>query len=140
MIEFGDHFLEEVKLLMGGFGVKATIMRMNDLYAQGKFDEWARFYLKNEPEARRIVEETSGKQEKKDWSPIMPICASCGKIATTRVISHDGENYEYVCDKDVKYVKGCGFGGKAKIADHRYKITWRLHWPAWKPPSLPVMP
>jgi lysyl-tRNA synthetase class 1 len=129
---FGDHFLDEVKLLMIGFGVKATIMRMNDLYSEGKFDEWARFYLKNEPEAKRIVEETSGKQEKKDWSPIMPICASCGRIATTRVISHDGENYEYACDKDVKYVKGCGFQGKAKIADHRYKITWRLHWPAWK--------
>jgi lysyl-tRNA synthetase class 1 len=129
---FGDHFLDEVKLLMARFGVKATVLRMNDLYSQGKFDEWARFYLKNEPEAKRIVEESSGKQEKKDWSPIMPICESCGKIATTRVTSHDGENYEYACDKDVKYVKGCGFRGKAKIADHRYKITWRLHWPAWK--------
>jgi lysyl-tRNA synthetase class 1 len=129
---FGDHYLEEVKGLMHRFGVKATILRMNDLYSQGKFDEWARFYLKNEAEAKRIVEETSGKQEKKDWSPIMPICEKCGKIATTRVVSHDGESYEYVCDKDVKYAKGCGFHGKGKISDHRYKITWRLHWPAWK--------
>jgi lysyl-tRNA synthetase, class I len=129
---FGDHFLSEVVALMGGFGVKAQVLRMNDLYAEGRFDIWARFYLKNEAEAKRIVEETSGKQEKKDWSPIMPVCAGCGKIATTRVLSHDGENYEYACDKDVKYVKGCGFRGKGKIADHRYKITWRLHWPAWK--------
>ncbi len=150
---FGDHFLEEVTGLMKMFGVKATIMRMNDLYSQGKFDSWARFYLLNEAEAKRIVEETSGKQEtrmpaeksghggalpanagnrEKDWSPIMPICQKCGKIATTRVLSHDGENYEYVCDKDVKYTKGCGFKGKNAIADHKYKITWRLHWPAWK--------
>ena len=129
---FGDHFLDEVRALMGRFGVDAAILRMNDLYAEGRFDHWARFYLKNEAEAKRIVEETSGKEEKKDWSPIMPICAQCGRIATTRVLSHDGEEYEYACDKDAKYVKGCGFRGKAKIADHRYKITWRLHWPAWK--------
>jgi lysyl-tRNA synthetase class 1 len=131
---FGDHFLDEVRRLMELFGVKATVIRVSDLYEQGKFDEWARFYLKNEAETRRIVEETSGKQEKKDWSPIMPICEKCGKIATTRVLRHDGsgENYEYVCDRDVKYTKGCGHGGKGKISDHRYKITWRLHWPAWK--------
>ncbi|MEW6721668.1 MAG: lysine--tRNA ligase [Candidatus Micrarchaeota archaeon] len=129
---FGDHFLDEVKALMKRFGVKAAVLRMNDLYSQGKFDEWARFYLKNEAGARMIVEETSGKAEKKDWSPIMPICEKCGKIATTRVVSHDDEEYEYVCDKDVKYVKGCGFRGKGRISEHRYKITWRLHWPAWK--------
>jgi lysyl-tRNA synthetase class 1 len=129
---FGDHFLDEVRGLMDRFGVKATVIRVSDLYDQGKFDEWARFYLKNEPEARRIVEETSGKQEKRDWSPIMPICEKCGKIATTRVVSHDDENYDYVCDKDVKYTRGCSHSGKGKISDHKYKITWRLHWPAWK--------
>ncbi|MEW6748823.1 MAG: lysine--tRNA ligase [Candidatus Micrarchaeota archaeon] len=129
---FGDHFLDEVVELMERFGVKATVLRMNDLYSEGRFDEWARFYLKHEKEAKRHVEESSGKEEKRDWSPIMPICEKCGRIATTRVVSQDGESYEYVCDKDVKYTKGCGHHGKAKIADHRYKITWRLHWPAWK--------
>jgi lysyl-tRNA synthetase class 1 len=129
---FGDHFLEEAKDMEKLFGMRATLIRANDLYEQGKFDEWARFYLKHEDESRKIVEESSGKQEKKDWSPIMPICENCGKIATTRVVSHDGENYEYICDKDVKYTKGCQHKGKAKISDHKYKITWRLHWPAWK--------
>jgi lysyl-tRNA synthetase class 1 len=129
---FGDHFLEEAKDMEKLFGFKATLIPVNDLYNQGKFDEWARFYLEHEDESRKIVEESSGKQEKKDWSPIMPICENCGKIATTRVTSHDGENYEYVCDKDIKYTKGCLHKGKAKIADHKYKITWRLHWPAWK--------
>jgi lysyl-tRNA synthetase class 1 len=48
-------------------------------------------------------------------------------------VSHDREeSYEYVCDKDVKYTKGCGHHGKNKISDHKYKIVWRLHWPAWK--------
>ncbi|VVC03854.1 Lysine--tRNA ligase [Candidatus Bilamarchaeum dharawalense] len=129
---FGDHYLDEARALMVKFEVQPEIIRVNEYYEQGKFDEHARFYLKHDQECRKIIEETSGKEEKKDWSPIMPICEKCGRIATTRVISHDGETYEYACDKDVKYTKGCGHGGKNKIADHRYKIVWRLHWPAWK--------
>ncbi len=129
---FGDYFLDEVRELMERFNVDADIIRINEYYEAGKFDEYARFFLKHEEKAREIVEETSGKQQKKDWSPIMPVCEKCGKIATTRVVSHDDENYEYVCDKDVEYTKGCGYKGKAKISDHKYKLTWRLHWPSWK--------
>ncbi len=128
---FGDYYLDEARELMEKFGVKPVVVRINEYYNEGKFDEYARFFLKNENETRMVIEQTSGKEEKKDWSPIMPIC-ECGKIATTRVISHDGENYEYICDKDVKYTKGCGHRGKNKISDHRYKIVWRLHWPVWK--------
>ncbi|MBU0527114.1 lysine--tRNA ligase [Candidatus Micrarchaeota archaeon] len=129
---FGDHYLDEAKDLMKKFGIDAEVIRINEYYEKGKFDEYARFYLANEAEARKIVEDTSGKTEKKDWSPLMPVCQSCGKIATTRVLSHDEDEYEYACDKDVKYVKGCGFKGKNSISDHKYKIVWRLHWPAWK--------
>lgn len=128
---FGDHFLDEVRELMKNFGVEATVVRVNEVYASGKFDSYAKFFLENETQAKELIERVSMKQEKKDWSAIMPICAKCGKIATTRVLSHDGENYEYICDKDVKYTKGCGYQGKNKISDHRYKLTWRLHWPAW---------
>jgi len=131
-ISFGDHYLEEARSLVKKFGISCTFVRINEYYMQGRFDEWSRFYLKHEAQAKRIVEETSGKQEKKDWSPIMPLCANCGRISTTRVIAQDGENYEYICDKDVKYTKGCGFKGKAKISDHKYKLIWRLHWPTWK--------
>ena len=129
---FGDYFLEEVKELMKKLGVTCNVLRANDMYREGKFDEWAGFYLKNEEKAKGILERTSGRQLPKDFSVIMPICGKCGKIATTRVTKHDGENYEYTCDKDVKYTKGCGYSGKNKIGDHRYKILWRLHWPAWK--------
>jgi len=129
---FGDHYLDEAIDLIRKFGIGCKLIRINEYYQEGRFDHWAKFYLLHEAEAKRIVEKTSGKQEKKEWSPIMPLCANCGRIATTRVLSQDGENYEYICDRDVKYAKGCGFNGKAKISDHKYKFTWRLHWPAWK--------
>ncbi len=129
---FGDHYLDEARVLMGKFGVKAEVVRINEYYEEGRFDSWARFFLKHEADARKIVESTSGKQEKKDWSPIMPVCQNCGRIATTRVAAHDGEEYSYICDKDVGYTCGCGYQGINKISDHKYKLVWRLHWPAWK--------
>lgn len=128
---FGDHYLDEAREVVKKFGIECNIVRVNEYYSQGKFDKYASLFLKNDSQAKEIIEQTSGKTEKKDWSPIMPICKQCGKIATTHLLSHDGENYEYVCDRDVKYTKGCGYVGKEKIADHNYKIVWRLHWPCW---------
>ncbi len=126
---FGDYFLEEVKEIMKKFEIACEFIRMNDFYASGKPDKYAKFFLENELQAREIIERSSWRVEKKDWSVIMPICSQCGKIATTRVLSHDSENYEYLCDKNVGYTKGCGFTGKNSIYNHRYKITWRLDWP-----------
>ncbi|MFH2106735.1 MAG: lysine--tRNA ligase [Candidatus Micrarchaeota archaeon] len=129
---FGEYFLDEVKELMKKLNVHMEVLTANELYESGKFDEWARFYLENETKAKEIIERTSGRKLPKDFSVLMPICEKCGKIATTRVTSHDNEGYEYVCDKDVEYTKGCGYRGKNKLTDHKYKIMWRLHWPAWK--------
>ncbi len=127
---FGDHFLDEVREVMRKFGIEAEIVRMNELYASGKMDKYAKFFLQNEKQAKELLERSSGAKQKKDWSPIMPICGNCGRIATTRVLSHDTENYEYACDKDVKYTKGCGHNGKDSVSNHNYKIVWRLDWPA----------
>ncbi|MCX6770586.1 MAG: lysine--tRNA ligase [Candidatus Micrarchaeota archaeon] len=130
---FGDYFLADAKAAMEKFGVKPEIVRANDLYAEGAFDKYAKLYLKNEAKVNEIVAASSLRDSLPDWwSPIMPLCEKCGKISTTRVLSHDGDSYEYACDRDVKYTKGCGFSGKAKISDHNYKLTWRLHWPAWQ--------
>ncbi|MFA6328435.1 MAG: lysine--tRNA ligase [Candidatus Micrarchaeia archaeon] len=130
---FGDYFLADAKAAMDKFGVKPEIVRATDLYSGGAMDKYARMFLKEEKKMRELVARTSLREALPDWwSPIMPVCEKCGKIATTRVVSHDGETYEYACDRDVKYTKGCGYVGKAKISGHSYKLTWRLHWPAWQ--------
>ena len=129
---FGDHFLNEAVGIMKLFHVEAEIKRASDLYAAGAFDSRAAFFLENSTQAAKITAESSMRETLgPDWSPIMPICGNCGRIATTRVVTHSGEAYGYVCDKDVKYAKGCGHKGTNKLTDHMYKLTWRLHWPAW---------
>ncbi|MCX8197048.1 MAG: lysine--tRNA ligase [Candidatus Micrarchaeota archaeon] len=130
---FGDHFFADAKEAAEKFGIAPTFVRATDLYRSGAFDSYAHLFLKNEEKVRKIVAQSSLRQDLPAWwSPIMPICQNCGKIATTRVLRHDFFEYEYVCDRDVEYVKGCGFAGKNKISDHQYKLTWRLHWPAWQ--------
>ncbi|MBI4399432.1 lysine--tRNA ligase, partial [Candidatus Micrarchaeota archaeon] len=86
----------------------------------------------NEAQAKEILARTSMKTVSPDWSPLMPVCANCGRIATTMITTHDKDSYEYNCIKDVKYTKGCGHKGKNKISDHKHKLVWRLHWPAWQ--------
>ena len=144
---FGDYFLADAKAAMDKFGVKPEIIRATDLYAKGAFDKYACLFLKEEAQVREIVARSSLREKLPDWwSPIMPTCGKCGRNATTRVMKHSemrGENrlesdsgedieYEYRCDRDVKYTKGCGHTGRNKISDHKYKLTWRLHWPAWQ--------
>ncbi len=130
----GEHYLEEAKYVMKALDLNIIVEPVNELYDKGLFDPYARIFLKEEEKAKEIIARTSGKDPKSlgDWSPIMPICEKCGKIATTRVVWHNDEEYEYVCDKDVGYAKGCGYRGKGKISDHKYKLQWRLHWPAWQ--------
>ncbi|MEM4335943.1 MAG: lysine--tRNA ligase [Candidatus Anstonellales archaeon] len=130
---YGDYFLEQAMYLMKVFGVGCEVARVNELYERGAFDKYAKLFFEKLEIVKEIVEKTSGRQLPKDWSPIMPVCEKCGKIATTRVLSYNSNGeYEYSCDKDVEYTKGCGFVGKAKISDHRYKLQWRLHWPSWQ--------
>jgi lysyl-tRNA synthetase class 1 len=144
---FGDYFLADAKAAMDKFGVKPEIIRATDLYAKGAFDKYAILFLKEEAQVREIVAKSSLREKLPDWwSPIMPTCGKCGRNATTHVLRHsamkgterlesnsgDDIEYEYACDRDVKYTKGCGHVGRNKISDHKYKLTWRLHWPAWQ--------
>lgn len=129
---FGDHYLNESLSIAKQFGVSPQIMRSQELYASGAMDESARLFISKTEQVRELVARTSLRDElPADWHPLMPICEKCGRIATTRVTRADADSYDYTCDKDVKYTKGCGHSGSNKLSDHHYKLNWRLHWPAW---------
>ncbi len=129
---FGDHYLSMAKDLMEWLSVDINVISADELYGEGKFDKYATLYLKREDLVKEVVARTSLKEISalKDWSPIMPICQKCGKVATTRVTWHNDTEYEYACDRDVKYTRGCTYVGRAKLSDHKYKLQWRLHWPS----------
>jgi len=131
---YGEHYLAQAAEAIRIMSVEATVVKANELYASGGFDPYTRIYLNNEAKVKEVVARTSLRkiEELKYWSPIMPFCQKCGKVVTTRVTWHNDEEYEYACDKDAKYAKGCGFKGRDKISNHNYKLQWRLHWPTWQ--------
>ncbi len=128
---FADHFLAEATDAMERFNAHPEILRADESYSEGKYDRYAIEFSERKDEIKQIVQKSSLRESMpEDWHPIMAICAQCGKVATTRILNYADGEYEYICDKEVKYTKGCGFRGKAKISDHRYKLLWRLDWPA----------
>ncbi len=131
---YGEHYLEQAKYLMRKLSLDIKVIQANELYDSGKMDGLTSLFLEQEDKVKEVVARTSMKkvEDLKEWSPIMPICEKCGKIATTRVTWHSNDEYEYVCDRNVEYTTGCDYKGKAKLKDHRYKLQWRLHWPAWQ--------
>lgn len=123
---YADRYVEELKHVMGKFGVHLELVEVSDLYDRGLFDKYALIYLERIDDVRRIVEETSGRKLPKDWNPIMPICSKCGRIDSTKVVDYNTKGeYEYICNH-------CGNRARAAIQEHRYKLQWRLHWPAWQ--------
>jgi len=131
---YGIHYLSQTEEIMKKLKLTIDVVRADRLYESGSFDSYAKLFLHEEQRVKEVVAKSSGKQlsDLANWSPIMPLCGRCGKIATTRVIWHSDDEYEYVCDRDVEFTKGCGHKDKNKISDHKYKLQWRLHWPAWQ--------
>ena len=128
---FADHFLTEATDAMKKFGVQPTIIRAEKAYAEGRYDKYAMEFSERKDEIKEIVRVSSLRETMPEsWHPIMAICAKCGKVSTTRILSYSNGEYEYSCDQDVKYTKGCGYSGKAKISDHKYKLLFRLDWPS----------
>jgi len=129
---YGEHFFSEAIDVMKVLEVSPKLERANQLYSEGRFDSLAKFFLKNHEEARRVVSESSLKQElPAEWNALMPVCQNCGRIATTVVTEFDEGMYSYKDTRDAGYTKGCGYEGENKLSEHKYKLTWRLHWPSW---------
>ncbi len=131
---YGEHYLQGLMDLVRKMEINVNLVRSTELYGEGHFDKYTKMYLADEERMKEIVAKSTFREKDslRGWSVIMPICEKCGKIATTRVISHTDTEYAYTCDRDVEYVKGCGYAGNASIYDHKYKLQWRVHWPTWQ--------
>lgn len=128
---YGEHYLQQVIEVMERFQVKPGIVRANELYRQGSYDRYARLFIQRLEEVKRLLEEVSMRTLPPGWQDIvLPVCENCGKIGTTSVEQFDGDTIAYSCSKDAGYAEGCGYEGETTIADHRYKLLWRLDWPS----------
>lgn len=128
---YAEYFAAEFTDVIIKTGFQPEHYRSSDLYKEGKYNEVIILALENAEKIREIYKKVSGSQKEETWLPIQMICQKCGKIGTTRPISFDGQEVEYICEENmVKWAKGCGHHGKNSPFDGNAKLPWKVEWAA----------
>jgi lysyl-tRNA synthetase class 1 len=126
---FAEYFAEDFKRAIHETGFKPSYYLSSEKYKSGAYNEAIKLALNNAELIRDIYKRVSGSVKGPDWYPINMRCEQCGKIATTRVISWDGNTVEYEC-RDVALTNGCGHTGKGSPFDGNAKLPWKVEWAA----------
>jgi lysyl-tRNA synthetase, class I len=133
-ISYAEHFLVPFLEAMQTLGVQLEVLLAHEIYRSGQLDTQIMQALQHTETIKRILHEETGKAEKDDWSPYNPLCAACGRLASTRVTGFDA------VAKTVSYVCTCGHSATAPVSQAG-KLTWRVDWPArWQALGVTVEP
>lgn len=127
---WADYFANEVTSVLDDFGLEPNIKSSYDSYKNGLYDKAIKTVLDKAEEVRKIWNDVVKSNKPKGWSPVMVVCEKCGKSATTKVVSWNGKEVEYLCTQNRDYVDGCRHRGKLKPEKGNAKLPWRLHWAA----------
>jgi len=128
---YAEYFAKEFTGVIEEIGFHPQHYCSSDLYRNGKYNDVIKSALENAGKIREIYKRVSGAEKREDWLPIQMICQKCGKLGTTRPISFDGKEVEYICEEDmVKWAKGCGYHGKNSPFDGNAKLPWKVEWAA----------
>ena len=131
---YADHFLEPFLKSINKLSIYPKVLKTDELYKDGFFDNIIIYSLENKDKIKKIIENVSRKEIDVNWSPFNPLCKKCGRINKSVVNSYDKENMtiDYICE--------CGYSGTNNIRGGG-KLTWRVEWPAkWKLFNVSVEP
>ncbi len=133
---FGQEFIDVIEVS----GFHPVFYRASELYDSGRMNDVITIALQNPDKIRSIYKEVSGSIKDADWLPVNVVCEQCGKIGTTKAISFDGNEVEYVCQENaVEWAKGCGHTGKVSPYDGNGALPWKVEWAAkWKVMNVEV--
>jgi len=117
-----EHYWEDFGNYLNEFASEIEIVKTGDLYRNS---DKMREFIKLTIERRHRIIEILNKYRSRnpypqDYIPFEPICKSCGKVGTSKVI-------EINVDKDyVIYKCECGYEGKNNLSEG--KLPWRIEW------------
>jgi len=129
-----DSFASHMIALLGSFlapvDVEYELMRSSEMYGSGAFDEALKLVLAKHQEIIRIVAPTLREENRAGWSPVMPLCPSCGQVNSTLVTAYhpDRGAVEFSCERSFGGAHGCGFRGEQSILGGRAKVQWKVDW------------
>ena len=129
-----DSFAAHMIALLGSFlapvEVEYELMRSSEMYGSGAFDEALKLILAKHQEIIRIVAPTLREENRAGWSPVMPLCPTCGQVNSTLVTAYhpDRGTVEFSCERSFGGAHGCGFRGEQSILGGHAKVQWKVDW------------
>ncbi|OGG99835.1 MAG: lysine--tRNA ligase [Candidatus Lambdaproteobacteria bacterium RIFOXYD1_FULL_56_27] len=127
---FSGHMNGKLREFLDQYGFAYEYKSSTQAYRSGAFDQGLKAVMDRYDKVRELFVSTIGEDKREAWSPFFPICQSCGKVYTTRVLSVDPGNYtlDYACDKDEAAYKSCGHQGQMSVLGGNAKVGWKVDW------------
>ncbi len=127
---FAEHMNVELRSFLDSFDFDYTFKASREQYRNGRFDEGLETLLARHQDVRDVIVPTLREWRRDRWSPFFPVCQSCGKVYTTRVVDVDPDDgtIAYECEKDRKGMQPCGDSGRVPVTGGSIKVGWKIDW------------
>jgi lysyl-tRNA synthetase class 1 len=128
---YAHYMNRRLREFLDSFGFVYEFRSSTDQYRSGVFNEALGRVMDNYAAVKAMFVKTIAEEKREAWSPFFPICQSCGKIYSTRVVGYDAaaRTVDYVCDTgaDGKYAP-CGHRGATSVLNGAAKVGWKVDW------------
>ncbi|HUY19824.1 MAG TPA: lysine--tRNA ligase [Candidatus Binataceae bacterium] len=127
---FADHMIALLGTFLEPVEVEYELMRSSEMYRSGRFDEALGRVMAARDEIIRLVTPTLREENRKGWSPFMPVCPQCGQVNSTLVTAYhpDRMSVEFSCERSFGGAHGCAYRGEHSVLGGMAKVQWKVDW------------
>ncbi|MEM1515048.1 MAG: lysine--tRNA ligase [Candidatus Bathyarchaeia archaeon] len=127
---YGDHMVSLLLDALDNLNIEYKFMSAVEVYKNGLLNNEIRDILMNAEQVGKIIYEETGQEKYLEVLPYFPVCASCGRIYTTKAYKFlQKENKVlYTCEgMEVKgkWIEGCGYEGETDYTKGEGKLGWK---------------
>ena len=127
---YGDHMVHLLLEALDKLGIEYKFMTAVEAYRSGLLNNEIKDILENAKRIGEIIREETSQEKYLEVLPYFPVCASCGRIYTTKAYEFLPKENKvlYVCEgMEVKgrWLEGCGYKGEADYTKGEGKLSWK---------------
>ncbi len=127
---YGDHMVYMLLEALDKCGIEYRFISAVEAYKNGLLNDEIRIILENAKRVGEIIYEETGQRKYLEVLPYFPVCASCGRIYTTKAYKFLPKENKvlYVCEGmeiKGKWLEGCGYEGEADYTKGEGKLGWK---------------
>lgn len=127
---YGDHMVYMLLDALDKCSIEYKFISAVDAYKNGLLNNEIRMILEKAKHVGEIIYEETGQKKYLEVLPYFPVCASCGRIYTTKAYEFlpKEDKVLYVCEGmeiKGKWLNGCGYKGEADYTKGEGKLGWK---------------